>query len=81
MNLTGKTQKHGNTRNTETLNKLTITTLSFFRFKPDSGRMVHKIYIFMNSFILQNPKTELKSLSHSSLTFTLSKVTVFAKKF
>ena len=33
-------------------------------WRPDSGRMVYKTYIFINSnlFILQNLKTELKNL-------------------
>ena len=33
-------------------------------WRPDSGRMVYKTYIFINSnlFVLQNLKTELKNL-------------------
>ena len=49
--------------------------------KPDSGPIVCKTYIFINSnlFILQKLKTELKNLLHSSHTIALSKSTIFAK--
>ena len=51
-------------------------------WKPDSGRIVSKTCIFINSnyFILQKLKTELKNLKHSSITIALSKGTIFAKK-
>ena len=42
----------------------------------DSKSMVSKTYIF----ILQNLKTELKNLQHSSYTIALSKATFFVKK-
>ena len=47
--------------------------------KQDSGRMVCKTYIFINSNLLKL-KTELKNLQHSSHTIALSKDTIFAKK-
>ena len=50
--------------------------------KPDSGRVVCKTYIFINSslFFLEKKKTELKNIGHSSHTIDLSKDTIFAKK-
>ena len=49
--------------------------------KPDSGRLVYKIYIFINSNLLSYKKTkrELKNLLHSFPTIALSKVTIFVK--
>ena len=47
--------------------------------KQDSGRMVCKTYIFINSNLLKL-KTELKNLQHSSHTIVLSKDTIFVKK-
>ena len=51
-------------------------------WKPDSGRIVWKTYIFINSnlFILQKLKTELKNLKRSLQTIALSKSTTLAKK-
>ena len=51
-------------------------------WKLDSGRIVCKTCIFINSnlFILQKLKTELKNLKHSSITIAVSKGTIFAKK-
>ena len=50
--------------------------------KPGSGRIVCKIYIFINSNLLfyKKLKTEVKHLEHSSHTIALSKGTIFAKK-
>ena len=49
--------------------------------KPDSGRLVCKTYIFINSNLLsyKNSK-QLKYLCHSSHTIALSKGTILAKK-
>ena len=52
-------------------------------WKPDSGRIVCKTYIFINTdlfIILQKLKTELKNLQHSFHTIALSKGTIFTKK-
>ena len=50
-------------------------------WKPDSGRIAYKFYIFRNSnFILEKLKTELKNLKHSSHTVALSKGTILVTK-
>ena len=50
--------------------------------KPDSGRIVCKTYIIINSNLLsyKKLKTELKNLENSSHTIALRKGTIFAKK-
>ena len=48
--------------------------------KPDSGLIVCKTYIFINSNLLQKLKTELKNLEHSCHTIALSKKTSLSKK-
>ena len=64
-----------------------MTSLTFFQFtaileqSPDSGRIVCKIYIFMNSNLLFYKNwLELRNLQHSSRTIALSKGTILAKK-
>ena len=51
-------------------------------WKPDSGRIVCKSYIFINSNLTSynNWKTEPKNLQHNSHTIDLSRGTIFAKK-
>ena len=44
-------------------------------WKPDSGRIVYKTYVFVNSNL-----SSYKNWKHSSLTIALSKGTIFAKK-
>ena len=49
---------------------------------PDSGCIICKTYIFINSnfFILQKLKVKLKKFLHSSHTIALSKNTIAGKK-
>ena len=49
--------------------------------KPDSGRIVCKIYIFINSNLLSYKNwKQLKNLKHSAHNIALSKGAIFAKK-
>ena len=62
--------------------------IAFFQFvanfEPSGSRIPHAFYIKLTfsitkTFVLQKLKTELKN--HSSHTVTLSKGTIFAKKY
>ena len=62
--------------------------IAFFQFvanfEPSGSRIPHAFYIKLTfsitkTFVLQKLKTELKN--HSSNTVTLSKGTIFAKKY
>ena len=64
--------------------------IAFFQFvanfEPSGSRIPHAFYIKLTfsitkTFVLQKLKRELKNLYHSSHTITLSKGTIFAKKY
>ena len=62
-----------------------VIFLIFVRFgaiqKPDSWRIVCKIYIFINSNLLSYKNwKQLKNLKHSAHNIALSKGAIFAKK-